>query len=104
MESSIVEELWNENPDAILAIAPDDTVLYWNRAAEVIFGYTSAEACGQKLADLVIPADQLKEERAFLEEVMTRNLAVYESVRQRKDGSLVHVSVSSKALKEADGR
>jgi PAS domain S-box-containing protein len=103
MESPLVKELWNENPDAILAIAPDDTVLYWNRAAEVIFGYSSAEACGQKLTDLVIPADRLKEEQAFLAEVLTRNLAVYESVRRRKDGSLVHVSVSSKALKEADG-
>jgi len=103
MEISLVKELWNENPDAILAIAPDDTVLYWNRAAEVIFGYSSAEACGQKLTDLVIPADGLKGEQATLVEVLTRNLAVYESVRQRKDGSLVHVSVSSKALKEADG-
>jgi PAS domain S-box-containing protein len=103
MESPLVKELWNENPDAILAIAPDDTVLYWNRAAELIFGYSSAEACGQKLTDLVIPADRLKEEQAFLAEVLTRNLAVYESVRRRKDGSLVHVSVSSKALKEADG-
>jgi PAS domain S-box-containing protein len=103
MESALVREIWNENPDAILAIAPDDTVLYWNRAAEAIFGYSSAEACGRKLSDLVIPADRLKEEQATLAEALTRNLAVYESVRQRKDGSLVHVSVSSKALKDADG-
>jgi PAS domain S-box-containing protein len=104
MESSLVNELWNENPDAILAIAPDDTVLYWNRAAEVIYGHSSAEACGQKLSDLVIPADRLEEEQAILAELLTRNLVVYESVRQHKDGSQVHVSVSSKALKNADGR
>jgi protein-histidine pros-kinase len=104
MDDALVQELWDENPDAILAVAPDDAVLYWNRAAQEIFGYTSAEACGRKLADLVIPANRLVEERAIHQEVLRRNLAVYETVRRRKDGSLVHVSVSSKALKEADGR
>jgi len=104
MDGALVQELWDENPDAILAVAPDDAVLYWNRAAQEIFGYTSAEACGRKLADLVIPANRLAEERAIHQEVLRRNLAVYETVRRRKDGSLVHVSVSSKALKEADGR
>jgi PAS domain S-box-containing protein len=104
MDDALVQELWDENPDAILAVAPDDAVLYWNRAAQEIFGYTSGEACGRKLADLVIPANRLVEERAIHQEVLRRNLAVYETVRRRKDGSLVHVSVSSKALKEADGR
>jgi PAS domain S-box-containing protein len=51
MDGALVQELWDENPDAILAVAPDDAVLYWNRAALEIFGYTSAEACGRKLAD-----------------------------------------------------
>jgi PAS domain S-box-containing protein len=103
MDSPLAQELWDENPDAVLAVCPDDTVLYWNRAAHEIFGYTSAEACGQKLADLVIPADRLKEEQAKQIEVLTRRLTVYETVRRRKDGSLVHISVSSKVLRDADG-
>jgi len=104
VDGALAQELWDENPDAILAVAADDAVLYWNRAAQEIFGYTSAEACGRKLADLVIPANRLIEEQAIHLEVLGRNLAVYETVRRRKDGSLVHVSVSSKALKDADGR
>jgi protein-histidine pros-kinase len=104
MDGRLVQELWNENPDAILAVAPDDSVLYWNRAAEEIFGYTSAEACGRKMADLVIPANRLIEEQAIHLEVLKRPLSVYETVRRRKDGSLVHVSVTSKALKDADGK
>jgi PAS domain S-box-containing protein len=103
MDGPLVQELWDENPDAILAVAPDDAVLYWNHAAEEIFGYTSAEACGRKLADLVVPANRLIEEQAIHLEVLARRLSVYETVRRRKDGSLVHVSVSSKALKGADG-
>jgi PAS domain S-box-containing protein len=104
MDGPLVQELWDENPDAILAVAPDDAVLYWNHAAEEIFGYTSAEACGRKLADLVVPANRLIEEQAIHLEVLARRLSVYETVRRRKDGSLVHVSVSSKALKGADGQ
>jgi PAS domain S-box-containing protein len=103
MDGPLVQELWDENPDAILAVAPDDAVLYWNHAAEEIFGYTSAEACGRKLADLVVPANRLIEEQAIHLEVLAQRLSVYETVRRRKDGSLVHVSVSSKALKGADG-
>ncbi len=38
--------LWNHNPDALLAIAPDGTVLHWNPAAETVFGYTAQEAQG----------------------------------------------------------
>src|ERR1700679_469224 len=104
MDGRLVQELWDENPDAILAVAPDDTVLYWNRAAEEIFGYASAEACGRTLAELVIPSNRLEEEKAIHLEVLAQRLTVYETVRRRKDGSLVHVSVSSKALKDADGR
>lgn len=104
MDGRLVQELWDENPDAILAVAPDDTVLYWNRAAEEIFGYASAEACGRTLAELVIPSNRVEEEKAMHLEVLAQRLTIYETVRRCKDGSLVHVSVSSKALKDADGR
>jgi PAS domain S-box-containing protein len=104
MDGPLVQELWDENPDAILAVAPDDTVIYWNRAAEEIYGYASSEAVGRHLADLVVPANRLVEENAIHLEVLARRLTVYETVRRRKDGSLVHVSVSSKALKDADGQ
>ena len=40
--------------DAIIAAAPDGTIVYWNAAAERIFGYTASEALGQSL-DLIIP-------------------------------------------------
>jgi PAS domain S-box-containing protein len=103
MDDSLVKELWDQNPDAILAISPDDTLIYWNRAAQEIFGYSSAEACGLKLADLIMPADRYPEAQAIQTEVLTQYIAVYESVCRRKDGSLVHVSVSSKAIKDVYG-
>ena len=103
MDIPLIEELWAETPDAILAFTAESTVLYWNRAAHAIFGYTQAEACGGQLSTLIIPADRLADEQAVLAEVLARDLVVYESVRRRKDDSLVDVSVSSKAVKDAFG-
>jgi PAS domain S-box-containing protein len=93
MDSPLVEELWDENPDAILAIAPDDTVLHWNRAAETIFGYARAETIGRRVQDLIMPPDGVNEER----------FGTYEAMRRRKDGAPVRVSISSKALRDAAG-
>jgi PAS domain S-box-containing protein len=103
MQTEFARELWEETPDAILAIAPDGKVLYWNRAAEVIFGFTPAEAIGRLLNELIVPLDRADEERRIQSEVFAGGIGVYESVRRRKDGSLVHVSVSSKAVLNADG-
>jgi len=104
MDAELMRQLWEENPDAVLAIAPDGKVVYWNRSAETIFGYAYEEAVGYPLTDLIIPPDRSEEERRILEDTLTQDLAVYESVRRRKDGSLVHVSVSSKAVRDPEGR
>jgi PAS domain S-box-containing protein len=104
MDSELSHQLWEENPDAVLAISPDGIVLHWNRAAETIFGYTHEEAIGRSLRDLIIPADRFADERQVLEGSSAEDLVVYESVRRRKDGSLVHVSVSSKSVRDAAGQ
>jgi PAS domain S-box-containing protein len=103
VDAELAHALWEENPDAIIAIAPDEKVLYWNRAAEAIFGYTSAEALGQHMSGLIVPVDRAGEERKIQAGASAGGVGVYESVRRRKDGSLVHVSVSSKAVWNPDG-
>ena len=100
----LIEELWDETPDAILAVAPDNSLLYWNRSAEANFGYLRSEAVGQSLSDRIILDDRIEHERSIDVEPMLRNIVVYESLRCRKVASLVHVSVSTNALKEPDGR
>jgi PAS domain S-box-containing protein len=104
MDALLAEELWDAIPDAVIAVAPDDRVRYWNRAAETIFGYTSTEAVGRRLSDLIVPADRQERERSVCADILIGKLVVHESLRCRKDGSLVHVSVSSKALNDAAGR
>jgi PAS domain S-box-containing protein len=100
MDAELSRSLWEDNPDAIVATSGDGTVLQWNRAAEAIFGYTSDEAIGQLFDALVVPADG----RDSAAELADRGAAVSETARRRKDGSLVYVSVSSKAVYATDGK
>lgn len=96
--------LLDETPDAMLAITPDGKVLHWNRAAETVFGYARDEAVGHLLVDLIVPKDRTDDERRSQEEALERGLAVYETVRRSKDGSLVHVSVSVKPILDTGGK
>ena len=87
-----------ETPDAMVAFSPEGAVLDWNRAAEAMFGFTRDEAVGQSL-DLIVPPDKAAEERQLQHDALDHEIAAYESVRRRKDGSLVHVAVSTKAIR-----
>lgn len=102
LQEELSRLLWEDNPDAIVATAGDGTVLQWNRGAQRIFGYPSTEAVGRQFMDLVVPADRVDEARDLNTEVLTKADVVCEAVRRRKDGSLVYVSVSSKAIYTAD--
>jgi len=103
MASDFSVGYWEQNPDALLVLSPQGTVLNWNAAAEAIFGYTEAEALGRPMTDLIVPPDKLSEEADIRAQALRGVTAVHESVRRRKDGSLVHVNVSTKAVRDAGG-
>lgn len=103
MASDFSSVYWSQNPDALLVLSPEGAVLEWNPAAEVIFGYSAEEARGRPLAELVLPADRTDEEEHILAAARAGGTSVHESVRRRKDGTLVHVNVSTKAIRDARG-
>lgn len=103
MVLELTDTLWEQNPDALIATSPQGTILHWNPAAEAIFGYRQDEAFGRSMLDLVVPKDCIEEETHIQAEALRRDLTVYESVRRCKDGTLVHVSVSTKAVRDAQG-
>jgi PAS domain S-box-containing protein len=95
--------LLQESPDAIIAVDATGQVLYWSKGAQTLFGYTTEEAVGRQIYALVVPPDRIDEERRILAEAVENGLSTYESVRCRKDGSLVYVDISSKAVFDAQG-
>jgi len=102
--SLIATELLDNSPDAMIALSPERTVVYWNKGAEKTFGYNRDEAIGRELTELIIPAGRAAEEETFFNEVLTSGHSTIESLRERKDGSLVHVDISTRAILDDQGR
>jgi PAS domain S-box-containing protein len=90
--------------DAIISKDLEGTILSWNPGAERLYGYTAAEAIGQPVT-MLIPPDRPDEEPRILEQIRRGNpVDHYETVRQRKDGTLIHVSLTVSPIRDADGR
>ena len=104
MSADFSAAYWDQNPDALLVLSPQGMVLEWNPAAELIFGYVQAEARGRSILDLIVPSGRAHEEDAVRTDALRLGTSVHESVRRRKDGTLVHVNVSTKAVRDADGQ
>jgi protein-histidine pros-kinase len=79
-------------------VSSHDTVLSWNPAAEEIFGYSSAEALGRRLNELLAPPNAQVMLQTSVSHGGVEHVAVYEAVRRRKDGTLIQVNVSRRIL------
>jgi protein-histidine pros-kinase len=94
----------SEIPDAVIVTSPEGEVVYWANGAEAVFGYNSDEAVGCSLYDLIVPSNHQEEERAFIQKTLAADIGNSEALRHAKDGSLIYVDVSSKAIHDANGR
>ena len=98
--ASIVE--WSD--DAIISKTLDGIITTWNRGAERIFGYSSAEIVGKPVTTL-FPPDRLEEERMILDRLKTgEHVEHYETIRVRKNGELVHVSLTVSPVRDDNGQ
>jgi len=89
--------------DAILTKNLNSIITSWNRGAERLFGYTADEAIGKPVT-MLMPAEQLDEEPMILARIRNGDrIDHYETVRQRKDGSLVDISLTVSPVKNAAG-
>jgi PAS domain S-box-containing protein len=97
--ASIVE--FSDN--AIITKTLDGTITTWNRAAEKFFGYTAEEAIGHHIS-ILIPHDREAEELWILSRLRKGEcIDHHETVRRRKDGSVMNVSVTVLPIRDKDG-
>ena len=90
--------------DAIISKTLEGVITSWNKGAERIFGYTAEEAVGQSVT-ILIPADHLHEEPAILARLRAGNrIEHYETIRVRKDGTLINVSLTVSPIRGPDGQ
>jgi PAS domain S-box-containing protein len=89
--------------DAIVSKDLDGIVTSWNGGAHRVFGYTAEEMIGRSITAL-IPSDRHDEERSILEQIRRgERIDHYETVRQRKDGALIDVSITISPLRDRKG-
>jgi PAS domain S-box-containing protein len=90
--------------DAIAAKDLNGIVTDWNQSAERIFGYKAKEIIGKSILTL-IPRDRQSEENEILRKIRSgRSIDHYETVRARKDGTLLDVALTISPIKDRDGK
>jgi PAS domain S-box-containing protein len=90
--------------DAVVSKTLDGIITSWNKSAERIFGYSAAEAVGQHIT-LIVPPDRHSEEDDILAQLRRgERIDHFETVRRRKDGRLIDVSVTISPVRDSSGR
>ena len=90
--------------DAIITKTLDGIISTWNPGATRIFGYTAEEAIGKPVT-MLIPEKHLDEEPGILERLRRgERIDHYETIRRRKDGTFINVSLTVSPIKDENGR
>ena len=90
--------------DAIISKTLEGIITSWNKGAERIFGFTAEEAIGNPIT-IIIPPDHLDEEPAILARLRAgERIEHFETVRQRKDGQRLDISLTVSPIKGPDGK
>lgn len=104
IRTAYLEQLFESAPEAIVVLDPQDRVQRVNAEFTRLFGYTAEEALGQPISLLIVPPGRAGEADAFSDAVARGRNVSAETVRQRKDGSLVDVSILGTPIVVADGQ
>jgi PAS domain S-box-containing protein len=102
--NSLLAAIVDSSEDAIVSKTLDGVITSWNRGAEHLFGYPAQEAIGRNIM-LVIPADRKQEEAGILRRIRQgERIEHFETLRLKKDGTLIDLSLTISPVKDATGR
>jgi PAS domain S-box-containing protein len=103
-QTAWLAEIVSSSDDAIIGKNLRGIITSWNRGAEQLFGYHAAEAVGRSILFLIPPGQQQEEEVILGKIAAGEHVDHYETVRVRKDGRRVQVSLTVSPIKDASGR
>jgi PAS domain S-box-containing protein len=93
----------DSSDDAIISKGLDGIITSWNAGASRIFGYSPEEAIGRPIS-MLIPPDRLEEEPEIISRLQKgERMDHFETVRMRKNRSLVHISVTISPVRDSNG-
>jgi two-component system NarL family sensor kinase len=102
--SVLLDELFEQAPQAIALMSADHRVIRVNREFTRLFGYTRQETVGRRLTELIVPGKSGEEVQTYPESVSHGQRVEAEAVRQRKDGRRVHVLAVSVPVSMPSGQ
>jgi PAS domain S-box-containing protein len=102
-DTAYLAAIVESSEDAILGQSADGTIQTWNPGAERLYGYKAEEMIGHSVREL-IPEDRRHEESSILEQLREGRVVHFETLRQRKDGSQVDVSLIVSPMRDRSGR
>jgi PAS domain S-box-containing protein len=101
---SLLAAIVESSDDVIVSKNLDGIITSWNHTAQRVLGYSAQEAIGSHIT-LIIPKDRLPEEDTIIARVRRgERLEHFDTVRQRKDGSLIDLSLTISPVKDSSGR
>lgn len=102
--TGLLAAIVDSSDDAVISKNLDGTITTWNTGAQRIFGYSAEEAIGRQIT-MLIPPDRLSEETIILERLKRgERIDHYETIRLRKDGIPLHISLTISPVKDGHGR
>ena len=103
-ESRRLAAIVESSDDAIVSKDLNGIITSWNAGAERLFGYSAEEAI-KKPITIIIPAERYHEEQQILDRIHCgERVDHFDTVRRRKDGALINVSITVSPIKHVDGR
>ncbi|KTD14580.1 two-component sensor histidine kinase [Legionella gratiana] len=103
-ENAFYAAIIESSNDAIIGKDLDGITTSWNKAAEMMYGFKAAEMIGQSIKKIV-PSDKTQEVEQFLAKIKQgETIDHYETIRLKKDGTEIKVSISISPIKDYSGR
>jgi len=103
-DSARLAAIVESTADAIVSKDLTGVITSWNQGAEALFGYTADEAIGQSIT-MLMPPERVDEEPGILARIRNgEKLEHYETVRRRKDGTLIDISLTVSPVYNSEGR
>jgi len=93
LQKAYFQQLFDNSPDAILMTDINGKAIQGNKGFEMLFGYPNEEVQGRSLIELIVPEADEQDASDSLQRISAGEVVRKESVRRRKDGSLVDVSI-----------
>jgi len=102
--SNLLAAIVDSSDNVIISKNLDGIITSWNTTAQRVFGYSAKEAIGAHIT-LIIPKDRLPEEDGIISRVKRgERIEHFDTVRQRKDGTLIDISLTISPVRDSSGR